>query len=88
MSVVLGQFVGPADDSAIWPTAAAAWLSSSLSDFALRQMVLPSAMAPEETTRISAPRWVSSAMSATSEASHSRFSPVWRSTSSAEPILP
>ena len=50
-------------------------------------MVRPSAMAPEETTRISAPPAASAAMSSASEASQSRFRPVARSTSSAEPIL-
>ena len=38
--------------SAIWPTAAAAWLSSSLSGpFGSLSMERPSAIAPEETTR-------------------------------------
>ena len=74
--------------SAICPTAAAAWLSSSFSARLPRpRMVRPSAMAPEETTRISAPPAASTAMSSASEASQSRFRPLVRSTSSAEPIL-
>src|SRR6202051_3347859 len=75
--------------SAIWPTAAAAWLSSSLSAPAgSLSTVRPSAMAPEETTRRSRLPPCSAARSATSEASHFSLSlPALASTSSEEPTL-
>ena len=75
--------------SAICPTAAAAWLSSSCSAPAGRpSTVRPSAMAPDETTSTSTPRACSSAMSSASAASQAWLSrPFARSTRSAEPTL-
>ena len=75
--------------SAICPTAAAAWLSSSFSAPAgSPSTVRPSAMAPDETTSTSTPRACSSAISSASAASQAWLSrPVARSTRSAEPTL-
>ena len=75
--------------SAIWPTAAAAWLSSSLSGpFGSLSTERPSAIAPEETTMMSRLSLCSRAMSAASETSHASFSrPAAASTSSDEPTL-
>src|SRR5215470_9865902 len=75
--------------SAIWPTAAAAWLSSSLSaPAASLSTARPSAIAPEETTRTSRPSLCKAAMSAESDASHSRLSPpAAESTRSEDPTL-
>src|SRR5580704_5197553 len=75
--------------SAIWPTAAAAWLSSSLMGPAgSLSTARPSAIAPEETTRTSRlSRW-NSAKSAVNDASHdSRSRPARRSTSKDEPTF-
>jgi hypothetical protein len=74
--------------SAIWPTAAAAWLSSSFSPPDGRSStVRPRAIAPDETTSTSTPRALSSAMSSQIASSQAFFSPLPRSTSRAEPIL-
>src|SRR5262249_41647002 len=75
--------------SAICPTAAAAWLSSSLSAPAgSLRTARPSAIAPEETTSRSHLLLWSPAMSAASEASQSRLSaPAEESTSRDEPTL-
>src|SRR6185437_1050140 len=75
--------------SAIWPTAAAAWLSSSLSAPAGSfNTVRPSAMAPDETTTTSHLARCRLAISAASESSQSRLRPpADPSTSSDEPTL-
>src|SRR6266550_2165076 len=75
--------------SAIWPTAAAAWLSSSFSGPAgSLSTARPSAIAPEETTSTSRLLRCSLAMSATSEESHASCRrPPSLSTSSEEPTF-
>ena len=75
--------------SAIWPTAAAAWLSSSFSGpRGSFSRLRPSAIEPEETTRTSRPSPCSLAISSASAASQdARTSPLSESTSSAEPTL-
>src|SRR5215204_3457195 len=75
--------------SAIWPTAAAAWLSSSLSaPGASLSTARPSAIAPEDTTMTSRFCPCSPAISAASEASQTSFTrPAAESTSSEEPTL-
>src|SRR5262245_26167018 len=75
--------------SAIWPTAAAAWLSSSLSaPVGSLSTARPSAIAPEETTRTSHPSLCRAAISAERDASHSVLSPpAAESTSSEDPTL-
>ena len=75
--------------SAIWPTAAAAWLSSSFSaPFGSLSTERPSAIAPDDTTMTSRLSLCSRAMSAASESSHASFSrPAAASTSSDEPTL-
>src|SRR6184192_652020 len=75
--------------SAIWPTAAAPWLSSSFrgprGNF---RRLRPSAIEPDETTRTSRPSPCSLAISAASAASHAeRTSPAWESIRSEEPTL-
>src|SRR5215470_3406339 len=75
--------------SAIWPTAAAAWLSSSLSapGTSLRRL-RPSAMAPDDTTSTSRPSPCRPARSSVSDVSHASLSaPARESTSSEEPTL-
>src|SRR3979490_1128485 len=75
--------------SAICPTAAAAWLSSSLSGpLGSRSTARPSAIAPDDTTRISRPCACSLAISAASEASHASLTrPASASTSRDDPTL-
>src|SRR6516164_4271955 len=75
--------------NAICPTAAAPWLSSSASSPAASlSTARPSAMAPEDTTRMSRLPACSPAMSAASDASHFSLSrPPLASTKSEEPIL-
>src|SRR4029077_4017091 len=75
--------------SAIWPTAAAAWLSSSLSGPSGNlSTARPSAMAPDETTMTSRLSRCSAARSAESAASHASLSlPALASTRSEEPTL-
>ncbi|MCY1245144.1 hypothetical protein D9M72_582660 [compost metagenome] len=74
--------------SAIWPTAAAAWLSSSLSAPAgTLSTVRPSAIAPDETTSTSTPLALRLATSVHIASSQAFFNPAARSTSNADPIL-
>src|ERR1700753_568954 len=75
--------------SAIWPTAAAAWLSSSLSGpRGSLSRLRPSAIEPEDTIRSSRPSLCSFAMSAASAVSQaSRTWPASESISSDEPTL-
>src|SRR5262249_26160909 len=75
--------------SAICPTAAAAWLFSSRSvPLGSLSTARPSAIAPEETTRMSRVLSCSSAISSASEASQASFTrPASASTSSDEPTL-
>src|SRR4029079_16446150 len=75
--------------SAIWPTAAAAWLSSSFSGPpASLSTARPSTMAPEETTRMSRVSPCSAARSAANDASQdSLITPASESTRSEEPTL-
>src|SRR3984885_9671546 len=75
--------------NAICPTAAAAWLSSSLSgpDGSL-STARPSAIAPDETIRRSRPSRCNAARSALNDASHvSRSPPARRSTSKEDPTF-
>ena len=75
--------------SSICPTAAAPWLSSSLSGpRGSFSRLRPSAIEPDETISISRPSPCSLAISATSAASHdARTSPLAESISSDEPTL-
>ena len=85
----LGSACDQALDSAIWPMAAEAWLSSSLSlPFGRPATVRPSAIAPDETTVTLAPRAWSAATSSTSASSQAcLIAPRAESTSSDEPTL-
>src|ERR1700730_52349 len=75
--------------SAIWPTAAAAWLSSSFSGLlASLSTARPSTIAPEETTRMSRLSRCRLARSAVSDASQdSLIAPALASTRSEEPTF-
>src|SRR6476659_9366512 len=75
--------------SAIWPTAAAPWLSSSFSvPRGSFSRLRPSAIEPDETTRTSRPSLCNLAISAASAASHDDLtSPASESIKSEEPTL-
>jgi len=86
---VIAQHLDQIRASAIWPTAAAAWLSSSfrVPRGNLRRL-RPSAIEPDETIRTSRPSRCSFAISAASAASHAVLtSPASESISSDEPTL-